>query len=264
MSSKILKNKPLLEAIFELRWELQEIQDNINKMGPDIGLDPQYQILIGRIYDRINKEYPFYEKLPSAKMPEEISGYIVQQRFRINKDKWPLIQLGPGIITLNDTDNYSWMDFENRIRELIDNLYEAYPDAEKNLSFNKIQLRYIDSVNFDYENNNLFEFLKENMKVFIKLPNSLFEGEQINSIPIGSDLRFSYTLNQPKGTINLRFVLGTRKDEKALIWETTIVAVEKDVPQTKEDIIIWANEAHKLSHDWFFKIIKGELEKRFE
>lgn len=26
----------------------------------------------------------------------------------------------------------------------------------------------------------------------------------------------------------------------------------------------WAIKAHDLTHDWFFKIIEGDLEKRFE
>ncbi|MCD6239350.1 MAG: TIGR04255 family protein [Thermotogae bacterium] len=97
MERKILKNKPLVEAIFEFRWKLQE---------PSIGvkIDPHYKILIGRMYDRVKDEYPFHEQLPAATMPDEIAGYVVQHRFRKDKDKWPLIQIGPGIITLNDTE----------------------------------------------------------------------------------------------------------------------------------------------------------------
>lgn len=38
MPSKILENKPLVEAIFELRWELQEIHDQ--NLGPNLGTEP--------------------------------------------------------------------------------------------------------------------------------------------------------------------------------------------------------------------------------
>jgi len=264
MTSKILSNKPLVEAIFELRWELQEIQSEINIMGPNIGLDPNYQIMIGRYYDRVSSEYPYYEKLSAAKMPEEISGYMVQQRFRTSKDKWPLIQIGPGIITLNDTDNYLWDDFYNRITQLIDILYEAYPTVDKDLNFNKIQLRYIDAVEFDFEKKNVFEFLKEMMKISVLLPNSLFKGSNVKSLPLGTDLRFSFPVIEPKGAIHLRFTQGKRKDEKAIIWETNIVSHKEDAPKIKKDILEWVNKAHDLTHDWFFKIIEGELEKRFE
>ena len=92
-----LKNKPLIEAIFEIRWKLQE--------GPEKGMriDPHYKLLIGRIYEKIKDKYTFHEQLPTASMPDEIAGYIIQHRFRKKENEWPLIQLGPGIITLNDT-----------------------------------------------------------------------------------------------------------------------------------------------------------------
>jgi hypothetical protein len=39
---RILKNKPLVEAIFEIRWELQEL-------APGVKRDPHYKVLIGRV-----------------------------------------------------------------------------------------------------------------------------------------------------------------------------------------------------------------------
>lgn len=87
MMRKILKNKPLVEAIFELRWNLQE-------PSPGMRVDPHYKLLIGRLYDKLNDEYPFHEQLPTATMPDEIAGYVVRHRFRKDKDKWPLIQIG--------------------------------------------------------------------------------------------------------------------------------------------------------------------------
>lgn len=53
MLRKILKNKPLVEAIFELRWELKEQESRMK-------IDPHYKILVGRIYDKVSNEYPFH------------------------------------------------------------------------------------------------------------------------------------------------------------------------------------------------------------
>ncbi len=61
-----------------MRWELQE-------RAPGMEIDPHYKILIGRIYDMVRSEYPFHEQLPTATIPDEIAGYVVQHRFR--KDK---------------------------------------------------------------------------------------------------------------------------------------------------------------------------------
>ncbi len=257
MTKKILKNKPLVEAIFELRWNLQE-------SAPGIKVDPHYKLLIGRLYDKLNDEYPFHEQLPAATMPDEIAGYIVQHRFRKGKDKWPLVQIGPGIITVNDTDGYIWEDFEKRIIQTFNILFEVYPESKSNLTVNRLLLRYIDAIAFDFEKDDIFTFLKEQVKMEIKLYQKLFEDTRVEKSPLGLDLRFSFASAEPKGAIHLRFVRGKRKESDALIWETMVESVSEDVPKVQNEIADWAKEAHNLTDDWFFKLIEGELSRRFE
>jgi uncharacterized protein (TIGR04255 family) len=36
------------------------------------------------------------------------------------------------------------------------------------------------------------------------------------------------------------------------------------VPQIEDAIVDWAEAAHTITSDWFFKIIEGELQRRFE
>ena len=255
---KILKNKPLVEAIFELRWKLQE-----QSQGAKV--DPHYKILIGRIYDRVKDEYSFHEQLPTAAMPDEIAGYVVQHRFRKDKDNWPLIQVGPGIITLNDTDEYVWENFEKKISHVLDTLFEVYPDAENSLKVNDVLLRYIDAVNFDYNKDNIFTFLNEKMKMDVKIYERLFEDTgKVNRLPLGFDLRFSFHSSKPKGAVYLRFFRGKRKNADTLMWETMVRSAREDIPKSKDEIATWVKEAHELTDDWFFKIIEGELLRRFE
>jgi len=257
MERRILKNKPLVEAIFELRWKLQEPASGMK-------IDPHYKIVIGRIYDRVKDEYPFHEQLPTATMPDEIAGYVVQHRFRKDKDKWPLIQIGPGIITLNDTEGYVWEDFQQRLNHLVDVLFDAYPDVENNLKIDWSLLRYIDAVEFNYEKNNIFTFLSENLKMQVNIYEKLFEETGVEKLPLGFDLRFSFPANRPQGAVHLRFARGRRKNVDALIWETQVQSVGEHVPKTKEQIRAWVINAHTLTDDWFFKMIEGELMRRFE
>ncbi|MBK5190418.1 MAG: TIGR04255 family protein [Methanosarcinales archaeon] len=257
MIRKILKNKPLVEAIFELRWKLQE-------PSPGMRVDPHYKILIGRTYDRVKDKYPFHEQLPTATMPDEIAGYVVQHRFRKAEDEWPLIQIGPGVITLNDTEGYVWETFRERISQVLDTLFDAYPEAEKNLNIHGLLLRYIDVIDFDYENDDIFTFLKDKMKMNIELHEQLFEGTGVSKMPSGFDLRFSFPSTNPEGAIHLRFARGKRKDENALIWETQVQSIGNAAPTSKDKIYTWIDSAHELTDDWFFKIIEGELEGRFE
>lgn len=261
MGRKILKNKPLIEAIFELRWKLKEQEHD-----PSVKLDPHYKLFIGRMYDRLSegKEYTYHEQLPTAAIPEEIAGHVVQHRFRKGKDEWPLVQIGPGIVTLNDTEGYVWEDFVKRINQMLNALFEAYPNAENSLKINSLLLRYIDAVPFDFTKDLVFDFLRVQMKTSISLYPRLFEDTEVNKLPSGLDLRFSFLATKPPGTMYLRFAKGKKKDSDALIWESMVQSVEKDVPKTKETIITWVNEAHTLTDDWFFKIIEGDLLRRFE
>jgi uncharacterized protein (TIGR04255 family) len=256
---KVLKNKPLIESIFEMRWKLQ-------KSGPGLLIDPHYKIIIGRIYDKLNFEYAYHENLPASSIPEEMVGYVVQHRFRKKKNEWPLIQLGPGIITVNDTVGYTWEDFEKRILEAIKVLFEVYPDSKNTLNISNMMLRYIDSINFDFEKDNIFDFLANNMKTKIDLCPELFKETGVKTLPFGFDLRFSFRSSNPNGVANLRFVKGKNKDSDALIWETMIQSISSDFSNNINESIIqkWLIKAHDLTDHWFFELIEGPLERRFE
>jgi len=257
MTRKILKNKPLIEAIFELRWKLQE-------PAPGMKIDPHYRIIIGRIYDKVSTEYPFHEQLPTASMPDEIAGYVVQHQFRKDKNEWPLIQIGPGIITVNDTEGYQWEDFEKRIIQAVNFLFESYPNPKDNLKLDSVILRYIDAIAFDFEKENIFNFLEDKMKTSISLHPNLFEGTGVKNQPLNFDLKTSFVSTKPKGAVSLRFVRGKKKESDALIWETITQSTHEDVPKVKDEIIDWIKDAHDLTDDWFFKLIDGELLRRFE
>ncbi|MEM3473742.1 MAG: TIGR04255 family protein [archaeon] len=257
MEKIILKNKPLAEAIFELHWKLKEIQLGVK-------VDPYYKILVGRVYERINKEYPYYEQLPTATMPDEIAAYIVQYRFRKDRDRWPLVQIGPGVITLNDTEGYEWDDFEKRIFELVTVLFELYPDAENSLKLNTLLLRYIDAIKFDYEHEDIFPFLREKMKVNIDINKEIFAETGVGERPIEFDFRFSFPLAKPEGVIHMRVFKGKLHNSDAILLETAVNFAGESVPQEKEKIFNWIKTAHELTHKWFFKIIDGDLRRRFE
>ncbi len=257
MDKKILNNKPLVETIFEVRWELQE-------PAPGIKTDPYYKILIGRLYDKVKDRYPFYESLPTATIPDEIAGYVVQYRFRKGKDEWPLIQIGPGVVTLNNTEEYTWNDFKERINELLDGLYSVYPDSKSNLKISGLLLRYINAIDFDYEKENLVKFLEDQLKVKIQVQESLFKETDVNNSSINIDLRFAFPSKKPKGALHLRFARGKKKNKDALIWETIVQSANQDIPGDEAQIKKWVDDAHELTDKWFFKMIDGELVRRFE
>ncbi len=256
MTGKTLKNAPLVEAIFEARWQLNEIQ-------PGLFSDPHYSLLIGSLYQQLRQKYPFHQALPTASIPNEMVTGIVQHRFRKAKEQWPLVQLGPGIFTVNQTKGYTWGDFKQRVIEGVSALFEIHPNVQA-LNIQNLGLRYINSIKFDFERNDIFQFLKEQLKVDISLPSPLFESTSVKRAPLEFDYRFSFECTKPEAVIRLRFARGKQQQDDALIWETMIDADSDHLPELPLQLEGWLENAHDVVEDWFFKLIKGDLEKRFE
>ena len=257
MPSRILKHKPLIEAILEVKWALVE-------KGNDQKVDPDYKFALGRLFDRIGKEYPFHEELDAVRLPEELAGHIIQHRFRSAPDTWPLIQIGPGIFAVNECEGYTWDGFAARTESAIDALFNSYP-ADRSPKIQSLCLRYIDAVEFDWTVNDAFRFLDEKMRVQVQLPEQLFSGDRVLPLPGGFRWQTSYQCLKPKGTLALRFMTGEVKEKKkALIWETILTSEGSSVPSLPDGFTAWADEAHTTCDAWFFTLIEGELERMFD
>lgn len=255
MSSRELKHKPLVEAILEIRWALRRKAEGMNE-------DPHYKLLLGRVYDRLRSEYPEHEQLDAANIPDEMVGHIVQHRFRTGPKDWPLVQLGPGIMTLNDTHKYRWDDFQSRAANVRRTLYDAHPKMS-DLHVENLTLRYIDAVPIDFHASSVWDFLREKLKVCVSLPGALFDANKVDPIPRDFRSHQTFRSAEPKGMIQLRFATGQRDGNPSLIWETIFSSSGEDLPDMNSGFEQWLLAAHGLVNDWFFKMIDGELERRF-
>ena len=256
MRPEKLTHPPLVEAILEVRWQLQE-------QAPGVAVDPKYKLLVGRLYDRLNGDYPFHEPLPTASMPDEMLGYVVQHRFRAAEGAWPLIQVGPGLVTLNDTRDYTWKTFEVKSRQLVDALYSAYPDAGTALRVGSLQLRYIDAIPFDFEWADVLQFLAENLKITLAFSPTLFTGVPVKAAPTGLNAMFEFSTDNPPGTLRIRLARGKRQDTDALILEMILISEDTDALEMPAGFTAWLDAAHNVIHDTFFKMIEGHLEEQF-
>ena len=148
MIDEKLKNPPIVEALVEIKWKLKE-------KTPTGNFDPHYQFLLGTFREHIKEEYPFHEALPASEVPDEMTGGIVKHRFRVDKDTWPLVQIGPGIVTVNETEKYGTFDhFKPKAASVIKALFKSHPQPA-DLNINSLMLRYIDAKEFDYFTNDV-------------------------------------------------------------------------------------------------------------
>lgn len=250
---KKLANKPLVEAIFELRWGLDGV--------PGMAVDPYYQMLIGQLYSAIKGEYPYWERLPTAEVPEGFAPYAPHHRFRVASDQWPLVQIGPGILTINDTEGYDWDTFSPRCAAVVNTLFSIYPNANDQLRIFEVTLRYIDADNL--LGKTALDFLKE-LKISVNLPPDLFIGGRIDGVNLGAGLSLAFPMLQPKGVFQITYNQGRKNELDALIWETQVLSRGADAPRQPEEIKVWLKEAHDTTHDWFFRQIDGELLEKYK
>lgn len=250
-----LPNKPLVEAIFEVQWAFSSVEGESE-------IDPGFRILLGRLYDRVRGVYPFLENLPQAQFPEEMTGRLVRHRFRTAKDGWPLVQVGPGVLSVNETQGYSWDSFRPRLTQAINALFESYPTDIHQLNVTQVMLRYLDAVPIA-EGVPLLQFLKEFLHTTVEVDERLFQNAQAASSPDGMSLNLVFRLPELPGAIALSFGVGMKENQPSIIWNTQVLAQGADVPKTIEEYDTWLSTAHDMAGRWFRTLSSGELYESF-
>jgi uncharacterized protein (TIGR04255 family) len=245
-----------VEAILEVRWELQK-----SDAGP--GVDPHYRLLLGRLFDRLMHEFPHHEPLPSSALPDDMLGQIVQHRFRTGPNAWPLVQVGPGIVSLNATDDYSWRTYRPHALKLVERLFDAHPKVAE-LRVEALVLRYVDAFLLGDMSTTVTKFIREKLKTRFELPAPLFDQTGVENKPLGLACSATFRTSRPAGVIDLRLALGKKLEEPALICELTVRSMGKDLPMLPAGFSDWAESAHGLMNDWFFKLIDGDLLRSFQ
>ncbi len=107
-----LPNQPLTETSFEVHWTKAEdpveegtrptkIPSGQTPIGPKV-VDPDHTIFLGRMFERLAKTYPHRINLPASTVPTEYAPHVLQYQFWTAEERWPVVQLGPGVLTFND------------------------------------------------------------------------------------------------------------------------------------------------------------------
>lgn len=256
MSRIELTNKPLVEAMLEFKWNLS------SPNPPGFEEDPHYRLLLGRFSEKVEDDYPIHEPLPTVQIPDSMVAHMAQHRFRKSKEGWPLIQVGPGLMTVNDTEGYTWDDFKQRCNDAVQSLLSSHP-AKEEFKAQELTLRYINAVDVDFNQESVFDFLENKMQTRISLPDSLFGNGHVSNCPATFNWQVSFPTDDPVGIVVLRFASGTNRGRPALIWEILAQVTNEHVPAIPDGFSEWLEKAHALTDDWFFKLIEGELKERF-
>lgn len=238
-----LPKAPLLEVVFELRWNLTG-NDDLARV----------QYLYGDIYNELKSKYPYRESILPVDFPVEMAINQPAHRFRAAQNGYPLIQLGPGIITHNTIDAlYEWQDFFDNTSELISTFLKIYPFKEdKNLSPG---ILYLDFFPFDFEKHDAHQFVNENFNV-------KFDQSFYNNKKFPTDFNMGFAFSVDLGELRISFQKGKNNNQEGILLQTRING--NQLIAEHEKLSHWLQEAHTLSSDLFKQLTRGKLYESFK
>lgn len=258
-----LKSKPLIETIFELHWSLPD-REGVPRNAPLIK-DPSYAKILNGMTNALHADFPYQEALDSP--PGFIIPYAARHRLRSKEGGWPLVQLGSGILTVNDTDGYKWESFLSMTEGVLKHLGEVHP-AGVEIPVETFRLKYIDAVHLA-DQGRVLDFIETYLGSSISLPEEAF-GEAVNPKGVkGLDAKVSFEAVKPQGIATIRYVTGKKRVKgeaglaPALIWETTVESHGDQCPKST-DATEWMKDAHAVTDRFFWKMIAGKLEEEFQ
>jgi uncharacterized protein (TIGR04255 family) len=229
-------SKNRVEIIFEFRW-------------PDsLASRAQYKIVLAKIIDDLSKEYPIFEAQEASNIPDEMAFGLVQYRFRKKKEDWPLAQIGPGVLAINESSRYVWKDFNKRILDVV-SILTKHISIDK-LGSARLVLKAVGAVDFDYNKQDVLSFLHKNIGVNIE-PNAKFLKNKRLGNPNGFDLNLLYKNASKRTNYRLRFGKGSHKGVSSLLWSMDCVSEYISLTDTYlKEINSWLDEAHLEINNW--------------
>jgi uncharacterized protein (TIGR04255 family) len=243
-----LPNAPLQEVIFEIRWPLQP--DSTGKFLTD----PEFPFVLGKFDALMKDKFPYRLKKHSIPLPSSLFNYQTLYQFWEAGQTWPVVQIGPGIATVNDTDKkYDW---EKNFLPNIHFTLQALEKSYGSIDYSNVSLRYIDVVRVaDYGFKDWQSFVHNNI-------NFSFENHFDTPCELREfNFQQSFETNNT-GRITVTFSTGKKKrNEDTFVWQTNIAHSEH---LNREKVLSWLKLAHIEVSNLFKKICKDHFYASFK
>ncbi len=234
------KKPPLIEALCEFRFRKTNVNPNI---------------VLGRFYEKIEQDFPHIETYRGigVQAEEELPSptIFMEERTRfINRDENKMIQIGSGLLVINQLKPYdNYLAFKNLVERIVNIYYEvAKPEELIHLG-----LRYINRIEMESARS-----LKDTFKIGFIIPDS-FKGFPD---PYFLRLEFSYC----SGRDHLIVILATAQPHEnsnsaaMLDFDYTLVNPE----EINGNIFKWMDEAHDNIEEAFHACLDNSVLVSFE
>ncbi len=252
-----LKNAPLVEVVFEIKW------GKTTQKGNDLLIEfsqEEQSLMPGKF--QIFAENEGFGLLEVIENQPPIP-HLVKYRYRKKPESYPLYQLGNGVFTVNQIDfdgyNYDWDVFKTDIERGVKLLEKSYPFNIDKFPLMEIQLRYRDVI-LSQGNESLVDFVNNKLEIGnIRLPEKLIENNNIKTdLPMGS-ITLQVECVNPIGQLVCQINPGIHKNQKSFVVDFIVVSKANAFPQISyESIVDWCVNAHN-HHRIIFSSIYNDL-----
>jgi uncharacterized protein (TIGR04255 family) len=244
-----LPNAPLQEVIFEIRWSLQPSEESGQLQ------DSGFELAKGRLSTILENELPVHKRIVPSEIPEQLLIYRAVYQYWKGEKTWPVVQLGPGIFTVNCTEE--WYDWEENyfflLQKAIQWLIQAYRQP---LQFAFASLRYINVIKVAE-----YEGIEDGWQAFISKWFNFSFDNSFNTRGRQREIQINQVFEMhDASSLQIQLSDGKQNNEPALIWQTAVLNKQLFTP---EHLIEWASEAHNTTHQLFQEMIKPELYASF-
>ncbi|MET2985995.1 TIGR04255 family protein [Aureibaculum conchae] len=241
-----LPNSPLQEVVFELHLE-----EDINAKG--IRTNENFDFALGLFAEKIKNDFPKRISFPKHDKIRIFPNISFQ--FWKDEGVWPVIQLGDGLLTVNDTEkNYIWSEYSYLVRDCMTKLSNSFSEPVK---IRQVSLRYIDAIEM---NEMTFEqkqkFINENFKVSLDNNFKVLNGESS-----GMNITSNFKINDGS-TVNFVISNGKSKQNKpAIVWQYQIF---NNIVTSFDDVNKWLDAGHDILSDLFKNSITSKFYDSFK
>ena len=265
-----LPKAPLVEAVFELRWRLQEGPPSQPSLHADPGLLPLMEAFTHKM------KAARYTTTRDMSHPLATGAYGVVRRYFLSPEKpYPIMQIGPGIFATNDGPLYSWKSFRSQVKAGVQALLTSYPD----LRFFKLQpisleLRYVDV--FDKSvlgsKGGLIHFINGATTLKIEPP-ALIKNHKIVTGNVDGRFAIQQHLKEREDSLFL-MDLGSGKNtetgDNIVRLETKVLTGSSGVPRYRQNaqfikaLDAWLVFAHNILSPFFGQFIRSDVMAKFK
>ena len=252
---------PLVEVIAEVHWALKKL----DSAPPDARIDPYYELFRDEFVEACRAEgFEHSQELMPSIVPLELTADQPRVRIRAKPDSWPLMQIGPGLMTANIVPPYKgWAAFEPFLAASIDRLFTSYPIASKTLQIERLHLRYVDGFDKSFGLDDYPAFAFSKLGIGPMLPEA-FIAEHVQETSQSSFIVESRFQNKsPEGAAgNIKLSPGRINGQDAAVLELQCESRYPDKSATDIGFIKkWFNEAHQTLRSQFENIATDELKE---